>query len=333
VKDETNDTIKELITRHLAGEASVDDEKVLQKWRRESTANEAYFASFQKVFLLNEQSLGKSSSGPLLDVDQEWNHFLNRVNKKKVLPLERSGSIWLKVAAAILLLVVSGLVINYLVQKDSDVFYQTAANTQLISLPDGSQVTLNRHSRLTYTADFGKTLRSVNLKGEAFFEVKRDPQKPFTITANNALIEVLGTSFNVMAYDSLQNVEVTVQTGLVKLTVPQLNQTVKLSAGEKGTFYKDNQGLVSLPNDDQNFSAWKTQKLIFKGENLQSVVTALQKAYGANISIPADIPATCELTVTFDHQSLEAVMRVLENTLGLTYTINGNQIVITHAGC
>jgi ferric-dicitrate binding protein FerR (iron transport regulator) len=91
--------------------------------------------------------------------------------------------------------------------------------------------------------------------------------------------------------------------------------------------------LSSGINKDINFLSWNTRKIVFTEDDLQTVVATLNKIYHANISIATDIPASCIVTVTFDQQSLEAILNVLETTLNLTLRTSGNQIEITAAGC
>jgi ferric-dicitrate binding protein FerR (iron transport regulator) len=173
----------------------------------------------------------------------------------------------------------------------------------------------------------------VILKGEAFFEVAHDANKAFVIQVNGANVEVLGTSFNVQGYESRTAIEVTVQTGVVKFSVPELQQEVKLVAGQQGVYSKGNQQLTSAPNADLNFLSWNTRKLVFMENDLRTVVETLNKTYQAEIVLATDIPGSCVVTVTFDQQTLEAVLHVLETTLNLTYRKTGNRIEIIRAGC
>jgi ferric-dicitrate binding protein FerR (iron transport regulator) len=128
-------------------------------------------------------------------------------------------------------------------------------------------------------------------------------------------------------------VEVVVTTGVVSLETKQGNGKVKLTAGQKGTYSKMTDKVVSTVNQDINFLSWNTERLVFVENDLRSVLETLKKTYNANINIRADIPVTCIVTVTFDHQSLESVLKVLESTLNLRYIINGNTVEITEAGC
>ena len=327
----------ELIIRHLSGEASAEEEKQLQLWMAQLPENEKYYDELRKVFELSANHFAKNSKQQVdVNVDQEWNAFVATTKKEtpiRTLNPEKPSRLWLRIAAALLLIAASGFVINYFVFRNTDIQFQTADATQSVSLPDGSTVVLNKYSELSYASSFGETDRIVTLKGEAFFEVERDTQKPFVIHVNNAEVEVLGTAFNVQGYSDREEIEVVVQTGLVKFSVPGVNKEVKLEAGQKGIYTKAPKDLESTLNSDVNFLAWNTQKLVFNESDLRSVIETLNRTYRVNITLPTNIPASCVVTVTFDHQSLQSVLNVLKTTLNLEYKINGNRIEILSAGC
>lgn len=341
MKDDFNDSVKELITKYLADEASSEETRALQEWITQAPENERHYLAYKRVFELSQQHYAqKAEDTHTVDIDQEWGHFMNNIRERaaqpeaKIRTLEKpSYSVWYKIAAAILLFAVSGWIITRFVTSGNDMIYQTASNTMTVKLPDGSQVILNRNSELSYSASFDDENRTVILKGEAFFDVTPNPQKPFIIEANDARVEVVGTSFNVLAYDSLGEIEVVVQSGVVKLTGADRKTEVKLQAGDKGIYSKASHQLSSGINKDINFLSWNTRKLVFTEDDLRTVVATLNKTYHTNISIAADVPASCVVTVTFDQQSLEAVLNVLETTLNLTLRTSGNQIEITAAGC
>lgn len=327
--------IDELIARSLAGESTAEEKERLSTWIAQSDDNRERFQKMKRVLALSDAYYKTKQQEPNVDLDQEWNHFLTQIDSSKertLRPAAKSYSLWMRVAAAILLVVAAGSIFN-LFFSDKTTVIETADATQLITLPDGSQVTLNENSQLSYADDFGKNTRIVTLKGEAFFDVARDPQKPFIISANEATVEVLGTSFNVQAYNTDKKIEVVVATGTVKFSVPKMNQAVTLQAGDRGVYSRENKELTNALNADINFLAWKTRKIIFIETDLRIVIETLNHAYGANIITEVKVPDTCLVTVTFDQQSLDAVLNVLKTTLNLIYRIENGKIVITHAGC
>lgn len=327
----------ELITKQLSGEASAEEAQQVMSWVALRPENALHYQKMKKAFDISAQHYARPSTPEsLIDVDAEWNRFVRTVSKKET-PVKSLtpfyASTWVRIAAALLILVASGIVFNYYASRNSELKFQTSEETLAVSLPDGSTVTLNKNSQLTYPRGFDRKTRSVTLQGEAFFEVARNPQKPFIISVNNAKVEVLGTSFNVQGYNERQAVEVTVATGVVRFSVPSEEQEVTLKAGERGVFIKSARQLSSVANKDINFLSWNTKKIVFEETDLRSVIETLNNTYQVNIIIATEIPPSCVVTVSFDHQTLEAVLNVLKSTLNLTYKINGDTIEITSAGC
>lgn len=332
MKEELNDIFKNLIVKHLTGQNSPEEEIQLAEWRAFNPDNEVIFAQYEKVFNLAKKQ-DREDLG--IDIEQEWEHFLNMMKgEAKTIPIATPASRrtnWLQIAAVISLLIVAGVTGNYFLSKSSDLVFETASNTETVTLPDGSKVDLNQNSRLTYSDSFGETNRSVSLVGEGFFEVTPDKRKPFIIDVNQTQIQVIGTRFNVSGYSQNETIEVVVEEGLVNFSSGR--SAVDLSAGEKGVYIKTQQLLKETPNNDVNFISWKTRKIVFIESKLPAVIETLNKVYGDQIIIASDISNSCEVTVTFNQQSLEAVLNVLKTTLNLTFRTNGDQIEIVDAEC
>jgi transmembrane sensor len=339
LKEDINDSIKELIATSLAGEATTEQQKQLGEWISASVDNASKFEAYKKVFALSEKHYARRKDQNLnIDIDQEWSRFTNHLVSsglnKPVRKLEVENSrLWLKIAASVLIVMAAGIGLYYFTSNNNFTEFQTADNTQLVTLPDGSRISLNQHSSIRYDENFGDLNRTVSMTGEGFFDITPDKEKPFIIHLKNASIEVVGTSFNVQAYDSLEETSVIVKTGIVKFSVPALKEEIKLIAGEKGIYATNLHQLTSLKNEDPNFIAWSTRELIFNGDDLKTVVATLNKTYHAHIVLAADVPDSCVVTVKFNQQTLDAIMRVLATTLNLTYSIQGDTIEITSAGC
>jgi transmembrane sensor len=330
VKDELND-ITTIMTRHFAGESSAAEEKALADWINQSNQNEATYKKSKRVF--EAATNHYKSNIPAIDVEAEWKIFEQKLESEKpVIKLAPRFS-FMRIAATILLLIASAAIVYYYSSRTETLSFDTATALQKVTLPDGSTVVLNRFSKLTYNDDFGIKNRNITLKGEAFFDVTKNPSLPFVIDAQNTTIEVVGTSFNVLAYDSLSDVEVIVKTGIVRFSVPGQNKMVELISGEKGVFAKDNRELNEAINEDENYQSWNTKKLTFNETHLSAVVEAINKTYNTNIVLSGPVSDSCVVTVSFDNQSLDAVLNVLESTLNITYKREGNRIEIISSGC
>lgn len=337
MNEDKNDSIHELITRCLTGEASAMEQRELATWRSAHVDNEALFQQFSKALSHADVHLSNVHSPELasIDLDREWAHFTKNIEKKPTVERKLFGTpggsfTWLRIAAAVAFLVTAGWLVNYWVSKSGVTSFHTTDQTLAIQLPDGSSILLNKNSTLQYGRAFGDEVREVELKGEAFFEVTRNEQIPFVINVEETRVEVLGTSFNIRS-DHTQ-VEVVVTTGLVKFAAE--NRTgVQLAAGEKGVYDSQRKQIEKRKNDDVNFDAWKTKQLVFTEASLVDVVETLNRVFGANVVLATSVPSTCVVTVSFEQQSLDAILRVLESTLQLTYRKNGSAIEITRVGC
>ena len=325
------------MTKFLAGEASPAEERQLKDWIAESQSNEAQFAKMKQVFAWSKKHYLPQQHQHLdIDVDREWQHFASRLEQTqgagKTVMFDISNQ-WLRVAAAVVLVVVSGFVINYLLTRPADTIYQTAENAMEFSLPDGSVVTLNRNTKLTYGPQYGATTREVILQGEAFFDVVADGKIPFVVKVEETLVRVVGTSFGVQGYAGRPALEVTVVTGKVNVATKGIDQPLQLEAGEKAIYSRNSRELKKHVNKDPNFLSWKTKELIFNAAPLQEVLTAVGFTYGVEITVSTPLADSCRVTVSFSNQSLEAVLKVLQSTLDLTYRTVGKKIEIVEAGC
>lgn len=189
---------------------------------------------------------------------------------------------------------------------------------QTYVLPDGSQVTLNHNTKLKYPKKFDGKVREVKLKGEAFFNVERMPEKPFIVETNDARVKVLGTSFNVNAYPQNKKVEVYVETGKVAMLNKQNeNNIVLLNAGDKATLEKNSDLIVKKVAHQNNYLAWKTRKIFFESASLSEVIETLEHTFGLTLNITNDVDQNQTITATFNQQEPDYILDVVALTLQL----------------
>jgi transmembrane sensor len=250
--------IDELLVKYLAGEAGAEEREQVEKWIAANAENRKHYGQFKLLWDESQQLVRNSS----IDEDKAWNRFRERIQKEYVTGTKSNANFqWLKVAAVILLVSAAALMGPYFFVRHNDTRYTTEAvntppatilksvtaeNTKVDTLPDGSVITLNKYSSLKYPADFNGKTRNVELSGEAFFNIHHDQSKPFIIKANDLLITVLGTSFNVKT--SGDETEVIVKTGVVG--VKKQMKSISLYPGEKVTVFKTDTSLKKEPNRD-----------------------------------------------------------------------------------
>lgn len=268
-----------------------------------------------------------------IDVDKAWNNVYSRLlgynrqdSEKPVASLFRRST-FLRVAASILVILGIGAISVFVNRSGyfSNEISVVAGNDQInlqINMPDGSAVFLNRNSELRYRSDFGRFSRNVKLEGEAFFEISPGKEKPFTIDAGKAIVKVVGTSFNVLTENEDSEVEVFVKTGKVLLLKKSGDESLELDPGFIGKTESGN--IEKTVNNDPNYLAWNTGKLVYKGVKLGIVFHDLKKFY--NMEVVADDPSILDLpwTSPIDYESQDKIILLICRSFGLSYTKVGD---------
>jgi transmembrane sensor len=276
--------------------------------------------------------MGNMGNNKKIDADKAWNSIYSRIEENGLLAktVRIEGryrtQIFLRIAATTLIIISLGAAILWLNNTSlSGRITATANSTERnikVSLPDGSKVYLNRNSELSYSKNQGQKTRNVTLKGEAFFDIKRDPSKPFIIDAGKAKVTVLGTSFSVLTNNSKDEVEVFVKTGSVMVTDNEGTQNLVLDPGYIGTI--DSRSATKTINENPNYLSWNTDLLVFEKQPLSVVFTDLKKVF--DIDIVADDPdiLNIPLTTTFEKEPQDTIIRVICSTFSGSYMKEGS---------
>jgi ferric-dicitrate binding protein FerR (iron transport regulator) len=268
-----------------------------------------------------------------INVDKAWNKVITQINEASTNNLKTHGKsilnrrILIRIAAIALILLSIGAAAVYVIRTDAQNKKIIAAtgndekNLKVI-LPDGSNVFLNRNTRLSYHTNFGSEGRVVELTGEAFFEITPDESNPFIVYAGGAIIKVLGTSFNVITSNDNSAVEVFVETGHVMLYDESGNQNIQLDPGFIGTLSQDSSD--KKLNENPNYMAWNKGLLTYNGQTLNVVFHDLKKVY--NMEIIADDKEILDLpwAITIDNQPQDTIIRLICASFTLSYTKDGD---------
>jgi transmembrane sensor len=329
--DKTGTYYETLIAAYLSGEASTEERAELSAWIAADEENFRVFTEYRKSWSLFEASNIEKN----MDMDAEWDAISKRlgleeetvVREMKSAPIRR----FLRVAAILLIFLGPGLFYywNYMRPADEFIF----AETHFIesTLPDGTMVSLNAGSTIQIREHFNVNERNVSLDGEAYFDVAHNKEKAFVIEAEGLNIRVLGTSFYVNTNGDENTTEVVLVSGEVKLEYN--GKELLMKPGQKALVLREFGELVIRENDDPNFLSWKTEHLEFTDTPFGDIVALLQKVYHKDIVILNPEIRNCRVTATFDGQSLEAVLLVLQSTLDLNVRPNGSAIEISGNGC
>jgi len=198
-----------------------------------------------------------------------------------------------------------------------------------IVLPDSSTVYLAGDSKLTYPERFSVDKREITLQGEAFFEITKNPKRPFIIRTGNVQTRVLGTSFLINAFKG-KPMKVEVATGKVRVdrVSPQGAKSLAvLTPGQSLKWDDKNVKLGRIAVDDLN--EWKNGRLVFNGANLREITSVLERWYNVKVTFKDSAKASQHITITLTaNVPINQIMDVLAGTGGFQYQFKGNQIII-----
>lgn len=311
--------------KHLLGEATADEEQAVQAWLDETAENKEYYNQLKQIWNSSKQLAATSA----IDENKAWKNFQQRIatgnRKASVVPAQRFSVF--KIAASVIVLLGLALTVFLLVNKNDstkEIFAQTTQNVLVDTLSDGSVVTLNKRSSISYPSKFKGATRKAELQGEAFFNITPDRKKPFIITVNNVQVEVVGTSFNVK--NETGKIEIVVETGIVRVT--KNGNTVELKAGEKLLLQDKDDKIVKEKVSDKLYNYYRSKEFVCDNTPLWKLVEVLNEAYDAKIVIGRKELYNLPLSTTFNNESLDKVLEIIELTFSITVVKKDGQIIL-----
>lgn len=243
----------------------------------------------------------------------------------------------------------SGLIYNKLISENGEGLVEQTNNSdkpQIITLSDGSSVLLQPKSKLSYPKIFVGNERKVYLSGEGFFEISKNPEKPFFVFANEIVTKVVGTSFRIRAYANQSNIEVLVRTGKVKVRSNELiaksnvdevvllpNQAIRF--GRKDLIFNK---ITDITQDESlTHTIGNIEQLSFEFTDIpvSQIFKTIEQAYLVEIDFPQEKLKECHLTTSLSDQPLPEKLKIICKSLGnnTNYEMNGNRISIISDGC
>jgi transmembrane sensor len=371
-KKHSADYIWILMARKLAGEATPSEldelaallrdnpelnysKEIMQDvWNSQAMPDRQYAENKYKELVLQMQEMG-IDEGRFSDED----HFINNEEEKPRWWKRRTA--WLA-AASVVVLAVSAIIIyksqNAIIDKPiaalpvkNEVSTKNGSKSSLV-LPDGTKVWLNAGSQLTYDKTYGSEIREVQLSGEGFFDVVRNPEKPFIIHTSTIDVKVLGTQFNVKCYPTDKTTETSLIKGSVEINVKNRGEKFVLRPNEKLVVYNNSAGeiknniaeaisekkeapLVAIKqlsyqrNDNEAVeAAWVKNQLSFKDEPFVDVAKKMERWYNVEFVFMSKARENMQVYGTFNNESLQQALQALEFSFGFKYKIEGNKVII-----
>ncbi|MEQ6122220.1 FecR domain-containing protein [Reichenbachiella sp. MALMAid0571] len=334
MKEENQHSIsEELMFRYFSGDVTPEEVSAIKNWSALSSENQKLLDD-TGIFYTDVEALSYlKKNKQAFDTDNAWEKvkFKNNIkghDKRKTIKLPVST---LKYAAGLAILLMG---IWFFIQKDNENIISVTAQDQVVEklLSEGSKITLNKNSSISYPDKFNKNQRTVSLKGEAYFEVQSNPNQPFVISTQNTTIKVLGTSFNVSSEEASDSIVVTVDTGMVLFAAN--DQQEKLTPGSIGIYLKS-KDLLYRKNTPKTITHdfWRTKTLTFSSVSLGEAIDAIEKTYNTNIQLSDTKLNSCKISVVFQDEELENVLDVIAATLHLEVENQSGQYILTGNGC
>ena len=320
-------TFAEIIDKYLSGKAS----------KKEAELYESVYDSLQKpkkdwdeLQLPDKQNVK----------DEIYKNILSGLTHSEK-PFIRKIHPALKIAASVIIMVSFGFV-GYLMFYGGKIKSEPRLITEvskygerkMVALEDSTKITLNAGSKIMYYVPFQKNKREITLIGEAYFDVSKDKKRPFIVTTKDVTTTVLGTSFNISAYND-EDINVTVSTGKVKVSyIPpdgSIAKTAILLPGEQAAFNYNKIELSKYEVDIKHFIDWRNNVIYFKQDLFADIIKKLERNY--NVDIICNNVNLLEKTITsiYENAQLSEILDDLKFILGFEYTyLSGNKISITN---
>lgn len=315
----------DIVRKYLSGKFSLSDKTAVDEFFE----NEQYSSELDEVLkehwevTTKSQIVNNANLDPVLD---RINHQILLQSKENSNKLRTLWQFYSRVAAILLLPLLIFSLYYYQNQGDKrqsatwvEVHSPYGTRTRF-SLPDGSTGWLNSGSVISFPSQFGST-RTVTLNGEAYFDVVKNPDAPFIIDARPVKIKVLGTSFNVVSYDNDSISEVIVASGKVEVEAEGQKAKQNLLPSERLVMNRLKNSLTKSTVDIQNYTSWKSGKLIFLNDNLSEVIRKVSRFYNVDFEVNENVNRKELFRAILEEESLEEVLRYMKLTMSVDYAI------------
>lgn len=319
-----------ILIRYIDGTLPEDEVAEMKEWLAASPENTR---RLEQVYFMT-QVTSRLRVMKSVDPEEALRRFKTKVQvkeqtKEKKLAFRQVLG-FMQRAAAVLFIPVLLISAYLLIEQGQGSVRMVAIRTNpgvvsFFNLPDGSKVWLNAKSELRYPSDFHDHTRTIELEGQGYFEVAKDPDKPFIVKAGTDYsVEVLGTTFNISAYGDEDYIETTLVEGSVKLNIaaPDGKQTTRmLKPDEKAEFTKANGELKVFGINTEYDTAWKHGELVFRDQPMEKVLRTLGRHFCADFKVKDNEILKSVITARFKDEQLPQVMEYLRLASGIQYVI------------
>jgi ferric-dicitrate binding protein FerR (iron transport regulator) len=340
----------QLVARYLAGRCSDSELNQIQNWLEEDRSHRQLMSEYVRIWEAAEDR--EVALGRMFDAEQDWRILQKRIAQK---PSKDSGLAqyinqsltfvyfgmgqMMRVAAVLLIASLTGIIVyqNFYsppivetVEPTLREIVTSKGQRADLTLSDGTRVQLNADSRLTLPDVFRADKREVFLEGEAFFDVTKNPDKPFLIHTKSALVRILGTSLGIRSYPEDVTVRVVVKEGRVALTHGDgsAQEEAILSPGEMGSLDLANYNITTKKVEDMDLLlSWTEGYLKFKDTKMTEVALQLERKYDIEVILGSERIREMRLTANLSSRSIRNVLDVVAASLGIEYEMDQQNVI------
>lgn len=314
----TEDHIEELIIACLSGKATPDDKQELAEWIRKDPEHKRHYQQMRNIWQVTHPAFQPEE----IHVGEAHAAFMKKL---PFVPWYHKALVYWQRAAAILLLPL--IVCSVYLQIENGDKEEPATSQEVmapygtrskVNLPDGSVAWLNAGSVLEFPTTFKKGERTVQLKGEAFFEVEADTDNPFVVKTNILSVQATGTAFNVEAYEKDSTTFVTMVNGKISVSIGNA-RPFAMMAGERMKYNLVRSDCQVTKTDPYKWCAWKDGLMIFRDDPLSEVFKRLEQTFNVDIVIRDAEISRYLYRATFENESLDEILRLLKMTAPIRY--------------
>lgn len=320
----------EIVAKFLMGGCTEDELREVNTWLGESRGNARELFKLEEVYHLGK--IGCASDEE--KVEKAEKRLLKRLEQEKIKQHKvRRMYGWMRYAAMFIgVFILGGM--GYLLFQNYDQPEELLAVTtqdtiKELKLPDGTQVWLNKHTTLKYPREFSETGRKVYLEGEGYFEVKRNPEKPFIVQSEAMQVKVLGTVFNLKSDKVKMSAVATLLKGEIEVKGNHEEGMIVLSPGQKAELNGVTRRLV-VKQVDTGFENWHDNQFIFDKADIYTIARTFENSYGVKIILAPDIDVKKTYSGTLKKkENVEAVLKQVKNAIPIEYKVVGNSVFLS----
>jgi ferric-dicitrate binding protein FerR (iron transport regulator) len=315
------------LIKYVTGNLGEDEAKDVRCWINAGEANKNEFIRLKNIHAFASEGKQK------LTLEDDFLGLIKKLNQKPKSTIQLIIRQYLKYAAILIAALFIGFSVSeirYRFASDQTTelcneFYAPEGQISEFKLADGTRIWLNSGTRIKVPMNFDSKNRILFMEGEAFFEVTKDPKNPFFVNTNELSVRVMGTSFNLSAYNSEKNSEITLIEGKVGIKERNGQRLAMLLPGQQLVYDKNTGKKLKREVDTLPYEAWRDGKMIFKDCSLKHIAEKLERWYNVEINFDCEKISQFKFTGTIlKNKPLSQVLEAITLTSPIRFEIQVN---------